>query len=197
MNSYLSKIGYQGPNILTGVILVSLITTTQYANVYLYIYVIVWQIISHLLNITIKNTLKHPRPDSDKNENFKNLKPCIDNYLTIHRNFGMPSGHAQAVISQLVFIALYFQQPSLTTVSIIQAGLTLWQRYATHRHSIKQLIAGSMIGVIVGVSFYKIIPFITENYKLSSASAPALASASASTSAPAPAPALAEFLELT
>ena len=185
MNFYLSHIGYQGPNTMLLLILIMLFTVVQSSNIYLYIYVIVWQIISHLINLTIKNTLKHPRPDSDKNENFKNLKPSIDNYLTIHRNFGMPSGHAQAVISQLVFIALYFQQPILTTVSIMQAGLTLWQRYATHRHSIKQLIAGSMIGVIVGVSFYKIIPFITENYKLSSASAPALASAPA------------EFLELT
>ncbi len=191
MNFYLSRIGYHGPNTMLLLILIMLFTVVQSSNIYLYIYVIVWQIISHFINLTIKNTLKHPRPDSDKNENFKNLKPSIDNYLIIHRNFGMPSGHAQAVISQLVFIALYFQQPSLTTVSIIQAGLTLWQRYATHRHSIKQLIAGSMIGVIVGVSFYKIIPFITENYKLSSASA------STSAPAPAPAPALAELPELT
>ena len=189
MNFYLSRIGYHGPNTMLLLILIMLFTVVQSSNIYLYIYVIVWQIISHFINLTIKNTLKHPRPDSDKNENFKNLKPSIDNYLIIHRNFGMPSGHAQAVISQLVFIALYFQQPILTTISIIQAGITLWQRCATHRHSIKQLIAGSMIGVIVGVSFYKIIPFITENYKLSSASAPALASA--------PASALAELPELT
>ena len=170
MNNYLSRIGYHGPNTMLLLILIVLFTITQTSNMYLYIYVIVWQLISHFINLTIKNTLKHPRPDSDKNENFKNLKPSIDNYFIIHRNFGMPSGHAQAVISQLVFITLYFQKPILTTISIIQSGITLWQRYATHRHSIKQLIAGGMIGVIVGVSFYKIIPFITENYKISSLS---------------------------
>lgn len=164
MNSYLSKIGYQGPNILTGVILVSLITTTQYANVYLYIYVIVWQIVSHLLNITIKNTLKHPRPDSYKNEEFASLSPCIENYLTIHRNFGMPSGHAQSVISATTFIALYFKNPYLLVGSAIQSVITLYQRYTTQRHSIKQLATGSIIGVIVGVVFYKIVLNYIELY---------------------------------
>ena len=164
MNQYLSHIGYQGPNTMLLLILIMLATIVQTSNIYLYIYIIVWQIASHFINIVIKNTLKHPRPDSNKNEDFLNLIPTVDNYFSIHKNFGMPSGHAQAVISQLIFIILYFQQPFLTTFSIIQSGITLWQRYSKERHSIKQLLVGSAIGVIVGITFYKIIPFITENY---------------------------------
>ena len=140
-----------------------LFKTNQLTNIYLYVYVIVWQITSHFINIVIKNTLKHPRPDSDKNDNFKNLTPSIDNYFSIHKNFGMPSGHAQAVMSELTFITLYFHNPVLTTFAAIQSGLTLWQRYATQRHSIKQLGIGSAIGIVVGLSFFKVIPFITKN----------------------------------
>ena len=169
MNYYLSRIGYQGPNTLLLLILIMLATTSQAKNIYLYIYVIAWQITSHFFNIVIKNTLKHPRPDSDLNDNFKNLTPTIDNYFSIHKNFGMPSGHAQAVMSELTFIALYFQKPVLTTFVAMQTGLTLWQRYTTERHSIKQLVVGSAIGIVFGLSFYKIIPFITKNYTLVSA----------------------------
>jgi len=163
MNYYLSHIGYQGPTTLLLLILIMFTTTIHASNLYVYSYVIVWQITSHFINIVIKNTLKHPRPDSDKNDNFKNLTPSIDNYFSIHKNFGMPSGHAQAVMSELTFITLYFHNPVLTTFAAIQSGLTLWQRYATQRHSIKQLGIGSAIGIVVGLSFFKVIPFITKN----------------------------------
>ena len=165
INSYLSHIGYNGPNTLLFVILLMFTRTIQSSiNINLYIYVIVWQFISHLINITIKNILKHPRPDSDKNENFKSLVPSISNYFTIHRNYGMPSGHAQAVMSELIFIILYFQEPFLSMLCIIQSGITLWQRYITQRHSIKQLIVGSAIGITFGIAFYKLIPFIENTY---------------------------------
>ena len=120
--------------------------------------VIVWQLASHLLNVIIKNTIKAPRPDSQEEE-FAKLKKTVSykNYLTIHRNFGMPSGHAQATVSELTFIALYFKEPLLTAIALLQVAITLWQRYTTKRHSLIQLLAGSIIGVIVGVLFYLII----------------------------------------
>jgi membrane-associated phospholipid phosphatase len=151
MNKYISSLGYQGPNSL----MILILLTFAYQNVknpYFYAVVIAWQFLNHLINITIKNTLKLPRPDSDKN--FSHLKPTLENYLTIHRNFGMPSGHAQSVISELVFIALYFKNPYLTIVALVQTLLTLWQRYESRRHSIPQLIAGSTLGVFIGSYFY-------------------------------------------
>jgi membrane-associated phospholipid phosphatase len=126
-------------------------------NPYIYGVVILWQLLSHLLNVVIKNTIKAPRPDSDPKE-FNAIKNNVswNNYLTIHRNFGMPSGHAQAVMSEFMFIALYFKQPILTTVAAIQVGITLWQRYTTRRHSIEQLSAGSILGIGIGYMFYKL-----------------------------------------
>ena len=162
--NYLDKIGYFGPIVLLLLILVMISTTNQSHNIYLYIYVIVWQVLNHLSNIVIKNTLRYPRPDSGENKEFKQLNPTMYNYFSIHRNFGMPSGHAQQVLSELTFIVLYFKNPLLTTFSIIQSCITLWQRYSASRHSINQLAVGSFIGIISGVIFYKLNPF-TINYK--------------------------------
>ena len=160
MNYYLSLIGYHGPiNLLLLILIMFSVTKTVHA-VYLCIFVIVWQLINIFINVVIKNTLKSPRPDSYKNKNFKNLTPTMYNYFDIHRNFGMPSGHAQAVISEVTFILLYFKRPIITTFSIMQACITLWQRYITRRHSAKQLLVGSIIGIATGMGFYKMMPII-------------------------------------
>ena len=164
MNSYLSLLGYQGFNILFVVIIVALYYYKHITNPLIYLSILVWQFSSHLLNVIIKNTLRLPRPDSyDEKEHshehdFNKIKNSVTwkNYLIIHRNFGMPSGHAQAVVSEFIFIALYFKKPLLTIASFAQVALTIYQRYATRRHSIKQLAAGSTIGVLVGVGFYQL-----------------------------------------
>ena len=159
MNKYLSMMGYQGPNSLLVLIILGLL----YKNItspYPYLVVIAWQFLSHLINIIIKIIIKAPRPDSDKDPKFSQLKPSFSNFLTIHRNYGMPSGHAQSVISESLFIALYFKNTWLTAVAATQALLTLWQRYETRRHSLTQLAAGSLLGVIVGLTLYKVSPYL-------------------------------------
>ena len=164
MNPYLSTIGYQGPNILLAIIIVNL-AWQHNTNPTIYLAVVGWQIASHLLNVVIKNTLKAPRPDSQPAE-FDKLKETITlkNYLIIHRNFGMPSGHAQSVWSELIFIALYFKSPLLTTAAAIQTGITLWQRYKAHRHSLTQLAIGSLLGIGIGLGFYQIITNTSSSY---------------------------------
>jgi len=157
MNKWLSAIGYQGPNSLLLLIIIGLIYEGV-TNLYFYGAVILWQLMSHILNVIIKNILQSERPDSQPDELAK-LKKTINfkNYLIIHRNFGMPSGHAQATVSELVFITLYFKQPILTALASIQTALTLWQRYETKRHSLLQLLMGSILGIGIGLLFYKIV----------------------------------------
>ena len=157
MNKYLSFMGYLGPTILLALILLTL-AQEQIANPYLYAVVIAWQLFSHILNVILKNTIRAPRPDSDKDPQFAHLKPTAENYMTIHKHYGMPSGHAQSIVSELTFIALYFQKPLLTAFALGQTLLTLWQRYETRRHSAEQLAAGSAVGLLVGLVFLKFFP---------------------------------------
>ena len=158
MNKFLSMLGYLGPHILLGLIFYLLAFQQHVTTLAPYLAVLAWQLASHLINVIIKNILQAPRPDSAKDPNFTNLKPTLANFLTIHRNYGMPSGHAQSTVSELVFIALYFRQPLFTIFALLQTGLTLYQRYATRRHSLKQLLAGSILGIPVGLIFYKLFP---------------------------------------
>ena len=158
MTKVLSTLGYQGPNILLVAILI-IFLYNHITNPYLYLAVIVWQITSHLLNVVIKNTLRMPRPDSQAEE-FAKVKKSVSfkNYLTIHREFGMPSGHAQATVSEFTFLALITHylnlNPLITTAALVQVLVTFWQRYTTRRHSAMQLLAGSLIGIVVGIAFY-------------------------------------------
>ena len=149
MNPYLSLLGYQGPNILLILILVAAYHQHQYT---LCAAVLLWQYSSHLINVAIKNYYKAPRPNS-RGLPLKE-KVTLKNFMTIHRNFGMPSGHAQAMWSQLVFIALYFRSPLLTTIAALQTALTLAQRFLTGEHSLLQLTAGSLLGIGIGLIFY-------------------------------------------
>ena len=155
MNKYLSTLGYQGPNTLLALIIIMLYWQGE-TNPYAYGAVLLCKLVNHLINITIKNILKAPRPDSHKDPNFSNLKPTFKNFLTIHKQFGMPSGHAQDTVWELTFLALYFQKPWLTLMASAQVLITLWQRYETRRHSLYQLAVGSTLGVLVGVAFYNI-----------------------------------------
>ena len=153
MNKYLSILGYEGPNTLLALILFMLYLQGE-INPYAYGAVLLCKAVNHLINITIKNILKAPRPDSHTDPNFSSLKPTFKNFFIVHKEFGMPSGHAQDTVWELVFLTLYFQNPWLTIIAVMQVLLTLWQRYKTHRHSIEQLAVGSSLGVLVGISFY-------------------------------------------
>ena len=153
MNKYLSTVGYQGPNTLLVFILLMLYLEGE-TNPYAYGAVLLCKLVNHLINITIKNILKAPRPDSHKDPNFSHLKPTFKNFLTVHKQFGMPSGHAQDTVWELTFLTLYFQKPWLTTLAAIQVAITLFQRHETRRHSTKQLAVGSALGLLVGLTLY-------------------------------------------
>lgn len=167
MQAFLSILGYQGPNTLCLLILLAFFLVKpantgagiQRPTPFFFVAaVLLWQFASHVFNAIIKNTLKLPRPDSDPFIHQKLAKSITwKNYMIIHRNFGMPSGHAQAVVSEFTFLALYFKNRWLTIFAMLQVALTLYQRYATRRHSVLQLLAGSSLGVLVGAGFYKAV----------------------------------------
>ncbi len=159
----LSFLGYHGPNILLAFIVVGLYYQNM-SSPYPYAFVFAWQIISHYINVIIKNTLQAPRPESKNDPEFPYLKPTMSNYLTIHEKYGMPSGHLQCTVSELTFIILYFKNPVMIGAAVCQALLTGWQRYSSKKHSLKQIIAGSLIGGLIGSLFYNIYTNLPEYY---------------------------------
>ena len=103
----------------------------------------IWQIINIVSNTALKEIIKEPRPSNTQNVNaFDAINPGND--------YGMPSGHAQLVFSQVSFIALTFKNNLLTFVAFIQSILTVIQRYQYRKHTAFQLFVGAIIGTLTG-----------------------------------------------
>ena len=71
------------------------------------------------------------------------------------RGYGMPSGHAQIAVNNLVFLALLFRNDTVTALGALQTLLTIYQRYAFRMHSAAQLLAGTALGTASGYGLYK------------------------------------------
>ena len=66
----------------------------------------------------------------------------------------MPSGHAQLVTNNLVFLYLLTNNNFVTGISIVITLLTLWQRYIFRMHTFSQLFCGSLLGCMTGYISY-------------------------------------------
>ena len=112
-----------------------------------YAYIVLWQSTNYTINELLKRLIKQPRPQDIAYINTWDSPPHLGNY-------GMPSGHAQQVISEATFIILAFQNQYATFAAILISILTIYQRYIYHKHTVMQLAVGSIIGAITGSTFY-------------------------------------------
>lgn len=141
-------IGYYGPVILFAITFYYFINRTPYL-----IAIVFGSIINTLINKLIKTIIREPRPS--------NQIPFIDeDQLIGTEKYGFPSGHAQSSFFSLAFITFANGPPFTIYFMTILSIITLYQRYIYRRHTIKQLIAGSIIGII----FAYIVIYTTENF---------------------------------
>jgi membrane-associated phospholipid phosphatase len=137
----------------------------------LFFYYTVGLFLDTILNLFLKGVFKHPRPYEDtqkfnlaithgKRFIFKNGMP--------YDIFGMPSGHSQSVIFSTIFMYFALKKKSnLLYVYYIIAILTMLQRIYSNNHYLYQVIAGGLIGALVGYTMFflsgqQIIGKITE-----------------------------------
>jgi len=154
MNFILTEIGYFGPSLLF-LAIIFLTFRGRHAKKRMHyqkiddplIYLVLWQVLNYALNEILKHLIQQPRPQDIAYINTWDSSPHIGPY-------GMPSGHAQQVVSEATYIALAFKNPYATAVSACIAALTLYQRYIYQKHTALQLIVGSIIGTITGIIFY-------------------------------------------
>ena len=148
--SALYSVGYHGPKILF-TLLVFIILKTNLTNVInltnhiLFVFLI--NAFNIELNMVLKYIIKQPRPQRAIKINKQDVKHS--------KTYGMPSGHAQLVFHNLVYLSLLTKNNTITTASSFIALLTLYQRYVFRMHTFSQLICGSLIGSLSGYLFYK------------------------------------------
>jgi membrane-associated phospholipid phosphatase len=131
------NIGYYGPIINFVIGFVCLIKQP----IYLYSY-LVFTSINTIINTILKNTIKEPRPNNEP------------------ESYGMPSLHAQGIF--FVTAYLYFVQGSIMVLlfELFISCLTLYQRWKYKKHTLEQLLVGSLLGIIIAY----ISVTITEKY---------------------------------
>jgi membrane-associated phospholipid phosphatase len=60
--------------------------------------------------------------------------------------YGMPSGHTQMVVFCSMFLWLLGKSPYIVLASAVLSIIVMFQRYYTNVHTIKQIIAGAVLG---------------------------------------------------
>jgi membrane-associated phospholipid phosphatase len=104
--------------------------------------------LNYYLNGTLKNVIKQPRPKESKSIN------TLDTNHGSHE-YGMPSGHAQWVFFNTTYLYLVKKNIYLLMIDLFISALTLYQRYKYKRHTIEQLVVGSLVGTVAAcVSVY-------------------------------------------
>ena len=148
--SVLYSVGYHGPKILF-TLLVFIIIKTNLTNVInltnhlLFVFLI--NAFNIELNMVLKYIIKQPRPQRAIKINKQDVKHS--------KTYGMPSGHAQLVFHNLVYLSLLIKNNTITIASSFIALLTLYQRYVFRMHTFSQLMCGSLLGSLSGYLFYK------------------------------------------
>jgi len=103
-----------------------------------------------IVNSILKMIIKQDRP--------RNPVHYIDDAgITGPHIYGMPSGHAQSTFFAITYLYLVKGPPTFIFISLFIGILTLYQRWSFRRHTIEQLIAGLIIGVIVANIVYQLI----------------------------------------
>ena len=138
----LNLLGESGPITLFLLIIILLYKRKHYKLLFLFT---IFQIINNIINLLLKLLFKQPRP--------LNSPHSIKEYIFKANKYGMPSGHAQNVISQTLFIIYYFNNTFLTLFSLMQSFITLAQRYYGNFHTLMQILVGSLVGGLMTILF--------------------------------------------
>jgi membrane-associated phospholipid phosphatase len=150
-NHIVDTIGYIGPLLLA------------FENTYILwnrrLYLIGYLIagmLNTIINKILKGIFREPRPIGGVNIFDTELHYGPDIY-------GMPSGHAQTVAFSTVYLYMANQQTIILVFNMGILLLTAFQRWNYKKHTINQLLIGSIIGSIIAYSFFHMIRYWIEN----------------------------------
>lgn len=127
-------IGKTGPLLMTLIGILSLLKQLPV----LWMFVMFWGV-NYGVNTILKLWIKEKRPNPMAR--FKNH----------YSYWGMPSGHAQSAGYCMAFF--YYTRMTNLWYAVCGAltAITVWQRYASNAHTVKQLAVGLIVGVLVGI----------------------------------------------
>jgi hypothetical protein len=110
---------------------------------------IVLFIVNMMINKILKQWIREPRPIGGQS------MFTFEQYSGIEQ-YGMPSGHAQSIISSVTYLYLVKNSFAWLIGGIFISALTIYQRWKYRRHSVEQLGIGATIGFLVAYTGYTI-----------------------------------------
>ena len=66
----------------------------------------------------------------------------------------MPSGHTQSIFFSIIFIYLALKDIKIISIYLFIALITMYQRVLFKEHTVLQVVAGSIAGVLFGGFIY-------------------------------------------
>lgn len=164
---FIDLIGFNGPIFITIIAFLNLLDKMPYLIGFIF-----FNVLNIQLNEVLKNWFVQPRPEKINLQEDQKLHIFYKlfgeslfrrnlNNNSVHV-YGMPSGHAQTAAFALGFLFIVCNK--LPYYIIISSAslfcLTLFQRWYRKKHTIYQLLIGSIIGFIFAVFSYQIIRHI-------------------------------------
>lgn len=145
---YINYIGFYGPVIL---ILINIFALLNYPK-QLYLYLPFLFMNDIIINPALKLLTKEPRPNG-----YENSIGLDKNIYTNAHIYGMPSGHAQSSFFSIVYLWLVTGSIEYFLGGFFIASITVYQRWRDKRHTIKQLIIGSIVGSLFAYGSYSML----------------------------------------
>ena len=143
-------LGFHGPNILFLTSCFSLLQKKTCLINY-----VVGYIINIAINYVLKNEIKEERPSSQFHYfHLDGTERHISAQELGAHEYGMPSGHSQAIWFTIVFTWFAFHNCWITLFYTLIAVNTMVQRIKYKNHTWQQVLAGSIMGSIIGYAAY-------------------------------------------
>jgi membrane-associated phospholipid phosphatase len=140
MEKIIDRIGFYGPTINFIIGFISLLKQAKYLSGYL-----VFTGINSIVNGLLKPIFQEARPPGGIQ-----LYHGEEEYYKNEQKYGMPSGHTQSVFFALTYLYLVKHSVYSFLLELCVAMITCYQRWKYRRHTISQIIVGSLIGILFG-----------------------------------------------
>lgn len=136
-------IGYFSARI-AGIIIISYFLYYQ-KSFWIWVYICLY-VINYYIIIYLQKWWKDPRPTNGKQfmkDEFHNSEA-----------YGMPSGHAQTIFFSMIYFYMITRSIYWLIIMLFIAGCTISQRLIYRKHTLLQIIVGSLIGSLYGYFTY-------------------------------------------
>ena len=107
--------------------------------------------LSGYLNTLLKSYIKQPRPNEPKKFLYS------EHFSRVNKVYGMPSGHSQNVFYSITYLYLLAKDGMYwLELGLVLATLMVYERWSFHNHTLLQLFAGAITGIVLGFIVFSI-----------------------------------------